>query len=418
MLNKKLEEQKLNIEKEIKQIELVLNEIDRKNNEIKKTNKQKIDVEIENSNYKFEKKKLSELPTNMVMKFIKKNFSSEYKENQEKIKELDEKIKKLTKEKQELSDKSDKLQSEIEKIDIKAGEEKLEELKEEKEQIKDKKIAIKKLVLTQPELLKDKKFMLDLLDEKINYISIDKTNDDEVYLKCLELLKDDKRITSEKDKKIIKDCIKEIKHPKKEKKGKYKIPHKYLYEQIRISFSSNEEDNNIYNIFAYKNYLETDCTISKDFGEKIEELYEDENNYLLIHSIDNSFIMMPDEECEKIKEQIFKEGLKSVSSKPNMLKYTTIGNYQKRGHFLEFLRPGRRIVISIPKEYIKENGPIWGYDEEEVQEDGGYILPEYIIGYIENEELIENKLLQFERKEYKYKFSDGQLKSETKTHNL
>lgn len=417
MLNKKLEEQKLRIEKEIKQIELVLNDIENKNNEIKKTNKEKIDIEIEKSNYKFEKKKLSELPKNVVAKFIKKNFSSEYKENQEKIKELEEKIEKLTKEKTELSEKSDKLQSEIEKVDVKKGEIRLEELKEEQEDIKNKKQAIKQLILTNPELLKEKTFILDLLNENINYISLDKTNDDEVYTKALELLKEDKRITSDKDKKIIKDCIKEIVHPKKEKKGKYKIPHKYLYEQIRMSFSSNEEENNIYNIFAYKNYLDADCKLSKEFGEQIEKLYESDENYLLIHSIDNSFIMMPDEECEKIKDKIFEEGLKSVNTKPNMLKYTTIGNYQKRGHFLEFLRPGKKILLSIPKEYIDNEGPIWGADEEVVTEEGGYILPEYIIGYINQEELIENKLLNFERKDYKYTFSDGQLEARNKTKN-
>ena len=264
MLNKKLEEQKSKIEKEIKQIEIVLKEIEKKIKQIKKTNKEKIDVEIENSNYKFEKARLSKMPKNIVAQFIKKNFSSEYKENQERIIELEEKIAKLTKQKQELSEQSDKLETEIEKIDIKKGKEKLKELKLELEQIENKKQAIEKLIIANPEMLKDKKIMLDLLNENINYISLDKTNDDKVYIKCLENLLQDERITSERDKKIIEDCIKEIKNPKKPEEGKYKIPHKYLYEQIKISFSLIEEEN-IYNIFAYKNYLETDCQINKEY---------------------------------------------------------------------------------------------------------------------------------------------------------
>lgn len=409
MLNKKLEEQKLKIEKEKNQIEKILKEIDKKIKDIKKTNKQKIDVEIKKSNYKFEKKKLNQLPKNKVAKFIRKNFSSEYKENQVKIKEIEEKIEKLTQEKKQLNEKSDKLQSEIEKIDIKKGKSKLKEINHEIEKIKNKNQAIETLILSNPEILKEKKIMLDLLDENTNYIKFDKTNDSEVYIKCLENILKNERIINEKDKRIIKECIKEIKNPKKAEPGKYKIPHKYLYEQIRMSFSLFEKEK-IYNIFAYKNYLETDCKIDKKLGKQIEELYENKKNYLFIHSLDNIFIKMKEEECNKIKESIFKEGLKSSDSKPNTLKYVTIGNNQKKGHFLEFLRPGKKILISIPKEYIENEGPIWGYDENEIKEEGGYILPQYIIGYINNDHLELNKALQTEKKEYKYTFSDGNLK--------
>ena len=76
---------------------------------------------------------------------------------------------------------------------------------------------------------------------------------------------------------------------------------------------------------------------------------------------------------------------------------------------MDMFEPDYKVVIMIPKEALKEgsNIPIWGLDRPEADEEHpGYILPEYIYGFVDpiTEKIEKNPISLEERTKYPYKF--------------
>ena len=82
---------------------------------------------------------------------------------------------------------------------------------------------------------------------------------------------------------------------------------------------------------------------------------------------------------------------------------------------MDMFEPDYKVIIMIPKEAFKEgsNIPIWGLNLPEADEEHpGFILPEYIYGFIDPtiEKIEKNPVPLEQRTKYQYKFLNKQTK--------
>lgn len=363
---------------------------------------------------------------NLIVELLVKTFSRKYKDtvqkeadNKRQINELRKKEAKLSKEKEEINLKSP--------VDDKKS---IEEEKQKLESLENRETAIKIAISKNAELTKNPDFMKDLLKEDLSYIKYDKSNNPTVYQEYLQIISEK---LEEKCKKpaentwvtnVVLDRVKticdEIKTPKEVENGKYKIPHRFLFESLRkfsdYDLDDIETDPKIDMFVEGSTYIQYDGTFSEDYGKKFEELYENSDKYMLVHKVNASFIFEPREDALEKIENIFKYGLHSSTQDEgcvNSLLRTTLGNYQNGVTFMNMLEPDYKIVIMIPKEAFKEEFdiPIWGSDRPVADEEyPGYILPEYIYGFIDpiSEKIEKNPVPLEQRAKYQYKFLNEQ----------
>lgn len=368
---------------------------------------------------------------NPIVELLVKTFSRKYKDtvqkesdNKRQIDELRETEAKISKEKNEISLKSP--------IDDKRS---IEEEKQKLESLEDKETAIKVAISKNPELTENPEFMKDLLNEDLRYIKYDRSNAPEVYQEYLQKISGK---LEEKCKKpaentwvtnVVLDRVKticeEIKEPKEVEVGKYKIPHRFLFEALRKSSDYDlqeiETSPKIDMFSGGSFYLQYDGMYSENYGKSFEKLYENPDKFMLVHRVNASFIFEPREDAFGKKENIFKDGLHSSTQDEgcvNSLIRTTLGNYQNGVNFMDMFEPDYKVVIMIPKEALKEgsNIPIWGLDRPEADEEHpGYLLPEYIYGFVDptTEKIEKNPIPLEERTKYPYKF----LNKETRCMN-
>lgn len=397
--------------------------------------KQEIEAElkkIKTEISKLEKENSKLLPTihkkrNAIVAFFVKKFSKRYKETTQKEIENRKKI-------EELVNKEAKLLKEKETINFKKPisiEEIIRNKEKELEKLEDKETAIKIAITKNPELVKNPEFMKDLLNEDLRYIKYDGSNNSMLYQEYLQRIRE---MLEEKIKRpaentwvtnVVLDRVKtiseEIKSPKEVEKGKYKIPHKFLFESLRRSSEYDLEEIEQapkidFGIDCSK-YIQFDGVYSEEYGKSIESLYENKDKYLLLHRVNASFSTAQEDYAIERKENIFRNGLRSSTQGEgcvNALNRTTIGNYQSEVSFFNMIVPDYTVIILIPKEAFKEgsNIPIWGLDRPKSDEEHpGYILPEYIYGFIDpNTEKIEKNTLPLEnRTKYEYKFLNNQI---------
>lgn len=397
--------------------------------------KQEVEAELKEINAeisKLEKENSKLLPTihkkrNTIIAFFVKNFSRQYKEATQKEAENRSKLDELRKKESELS-------KEKEAINLKnptSVEETIKNKEKELEKLEDKETAIKTAISRNPELMANPEFMKDLLSEDLSYIKYDNSNNPMVYQAYLHKIRE---ILEEKIKRpaentwvtnVVLDRVKtiseEINNPQEVEKGKYKIPHRFLFESLRKSSEYDldgiEQSPKIDFAVDSSKYMDFDGEYSEEYGKSIESLYEDKDKYLLMHRVNASFFRAEEEYATEKEENIFRDGLRASGQGAgcvNALHRTTTGNYQREGTFLNMIVPDYTVLIMIPKEAFKEgsNIPIWGLDRPEADEDHlGYILPEYIYGVIDpNTEKIEKNPIPLEqRTTYKYKFLNNQL---------
>ena len=398
--------------------------------------KQEVEAELKEINAeisKLEKENSKLLPTihkkrNTIIAFFIKNFSRQYKEATQKEAENRSKLDELRKKESELS-------KEKEAINLKnptSVEETIKNKEKELENLEDRETAIKTAISRNPELTANPEFMKDLLNEDLTYIKYDKSNNPIVYQEYLQ------KITEKLEEKckrpaentwvtnIVLDRIKaineEIERPKEAEPGKYKIPHKFLFESLRKSSDYDLQDietNPKIDMFAEgSTYLQYDGNFSESYGKDFETLYENPDKYMLIHKVNASFIFEPKDDALGKKEDIFKDGLHSSTQDEgcvNSLIRTTLGNYQNGVTFMDMFEPDYKVIIMIPKEAFKEgsNIPIWGLNLPEADEEHpGFILPEYIYGFIDPtiEKIEKNPVPLEQRTKYQYKFLNKQTK--------
>ena len=267
-----------------------------------------------------------------------------------------------------------------------------------------------------------------MIDYDFSYIKYDTSNNPDLYKKSL------KNLMSEIDKfelyrngqyeeakqweiSRIKPILEEIENPKKVEDGMYKIPQKYLFEAIRMGADLYQKENDSkldhfisaspfvgkYSNDNIQSYLYMDGKLTIEQGKKMEELYEDKNNYILQHKY--GIMSEPNKKAE-----CFQNGKKSSTydkSEKNRLECTTTGTYNHTMSFSEFITNDcNKIVISIPREAFEPNSdiPVWGANE---QDGDSFILPEYVIGNYGPEGFEENPIPLEKRTQYLLNYKDN-----------
>lgn len=441
------------IKKEKEDIELKLKEYEQfengKKDEIEKIHEQvnRIQNEINELENEIQKQQSYLTPIKKFSLF-ERIFSREYRafkkgrDNNPKIndeiRKIEEKVEELKKQKNELEREEESITKKVSEIDYK-------DLSEKFQKLNDRKKAIHYLFSKYPELGKNIEFLKEAIEEDLICIIYDQTNDVELYKIFLNKIIKDFPNIPEADKSQIEKVLEEFDNPKEVEPGRYKIPHKYICEDIRKRIRDNiaeaceykkdkdfieengrlrnpEEYSQIENIqFCIGNCVSyqifsCDGKYSKEFGEQLEELYSREDTYLCIHG-----------DSKVNVESIMTEGLRySQGDKSFDTKCTSYS--KERLSFREALtysyRPNDIIVIClIPKNGLeKSNSPIgiWGsdnpdpeninYKRKEKQVAEAFILPKYVYGYLTpEEEGAERKIIKNtheNEKQYKYTYYD------------
>ena len=220
---------------------------------------------------------------------------------------------------------------------------------------------------------------------------------------------------------------KELEIPKKCDEGKYKIPHKYLFDAIKRVYTvdivkkgdqqSGFEMGHIHT--ALSTYFELDGKLPLEYGKKIQDMFEDEKSYLFMHKVDINIV--PQSVADTRIKTICKEGLMcsgQSDSHISCLSTTTVANYQTDGNFLAMLAPCNKVFMMIPKKAIDEKHkiPVWGANTPNPKykkHEKNYVLPEYVVGYMdkENTRFVDNPVSEKERTQYKYHFYEGETQA-------
>lgn len=277
---------------------------------------------------------------------------------------------------------------------------------------------------------------INIMQRSIQYdlstLEYDQTNDDQIYLIAIEQIK--KKLEEDFsqgviDEKIYNDNLEslqkdenEIKNPKEVEPGKYKVPHKYLYEKMRQWISKGmiiDQTWNSYDRDVSHDYHSTDGKYDKEYGEKIQELYEREDVLLGMHR----YVNVNSLEGKGKKEVIFENGLRNSTqigiggdARRTLIRTVKVKNSGNEPlKMIEALNYNDEdsctIIVLIPIKGVDsslESGvPIWGNDDTK---DGQkyYVLPQYIYGAIVNnngENEIELNQKQ-QKKNYKYLYYD------------
>ncbi len=279
-----------------------------------------------------------------------------------------------------------------------------------------------------------------MIDYDFSYIKYDTSNNPDLYKKSLKKLTSeidefelyrDGQYEEEKQWNIsrIKPILEEIENPKKVQEGMYKIPQKYLLEAIRMGADLYQKVDDLklehfisaspfvgtYSNDNIQSYLYMDGKLTIEQGKKMEELYEDKNNYILQHKY--GIMSEPNKKAE-----CFQNGKKSSTydskSQKNRLDCTTTGTYNHTMSFSEFITNDcNKIVIRIPKEAFNHNSeiPVWGANE---QDGDSFILPEYVIGHYGPEGFEENPIPLEKRTQYLLKYKDNSTIPMENYHNI
>ena len=332
--------------------------------------------------------------------------------------------------------KTDLVQSKRELLDLNVQINSLEKLNDNNiiKILEDKEKAIIFLLEKYPNLRNDLNFMKEIVLVNHNNLQYDETDNPELYLNVIQQLIDKYRVKALEDNqdgnnsRIVSVLEKyfEIIKPKEKINGKYRIPLKYLHESIRKNLAqedSHSSDDNIYSFFnPIFAYCEMNDKFSQEYGEKMQELWEDNTIRLGAHGLKGAYTQ---EERRSIMNNIFTQGLRTSQQQIGStdLRFTTnVQGYNPNANFLEFLnyayQEGGFILLAIPEECFDEHSkkPIWGGNSPKAigQE---FVLPEYVLGYVPQDETIgteeyyHNRHIIYNREQnrtkYKYFFKNG-----------
>lgn len=251
-------------------------------------------------------------------------------------------------------------------------------------------------------------FMRKATRENSKFIMFDKTDDEELYKEVIEkkieelekqLEKtDDYDWEAESELETLREYKQELESPKKVEEGKYKVPHKFMFEEIRNNEAYGQKD--------YW-YTKVDGVYDKEFGEELESLYERPDIILGIHGL---------VENEDIENNIFRQGLRNSMQDADTaldrtvafgesLTFTKVLNYRIPYNGVE---PESAIILTLPKATFDREKPIpvWGSNEKTGS--NNYVLPKYIYGLYHSKSdgahrrIIRNNVKEDEREKYKY----------------
>ena len=319
------------------------------------------------------------------------------------------------------------------------------------------------LQLSYEEFSFDEEFMENAINEDKELIAFDNTNSDIVYINYLNKLKKSLEEAKKLDEsnitiyiKNIDDIISEIENPRQAEEGKYKVPHKFLYEAIRTKAGANYE-NEEYKKQIYKDkfsdivigneisneidrYLKIDSNISKKLGNELEQIWTEPGSTFVIHNIlrnHNNYgegeisQAEKDAKAKETIESIFTKGLKATNSMGELEKENPpdlSATSYRQGEGLTFIDAidytyaggMYNIVMKVPSDAFNKDSktPIWGTnDKDAVGTDRQfYLLPEYVYGCFKAQDadacMIKNDIK--DKQVYKYVTYDKHAKNEYK----
>lgn len=383
--------------------EIDVNELNKKNkideidkiNEFKRTNLGKILGKIKQSMFKYNKNPF----TVIYYKINKKKFELEYdKYNSE--------INNLEKEKEIIESNASKKCKEIN--------DNISKCIRVKEAIANNndEILINFLFEKYPRLRENVEFMKEVIHINSSYIKYDLTNDKNLYIyyiennkeKILETMnensKDDVRLT-------IEEFIEEIKNPKDVEKNKYQIPMKYLFEALRNS--------SIEILKIIENYNSCKNKIGLELGKLIEKNFKDG-----FHILAHSTTFHSGSRCEDQIQKIFQNGLTYGATTFHGAKLSSVTIEFK--NFFDIFYGFTNInyskvsivLLALPQSAYDEDTdvPVWGSNQKQPQPMSVFILPEYVLGEVSNNQngeiiFTKNNIPLNERTKYKYYYKDN-----------
>ncbi len=283
---------------------------------------------------------------------------------------------------------------------------------------------IDEMIRIDPKLVNDVEFMTACVEFDMDLITLDKTNSPEVYQTFLKQYKenflDEKKLIGEgysrddivRTNETYAQLMQELTNPAPVSDGKFKIPHRFIFERIRTACSPDAEKKGIGELceFAYSGYKKFDGILSKEDGERLLSLYEDENNYLYIHNVNYDGSKKSEEEISATIENIKKKGLLLPSE--GDLAHTTINTNEDESlgllNILNYwVECGAVVVAQVPKAEVDGKKPIIGFENAE-QGTRGRLLPEYIIGSIREGKYATNDIPADQIARYDIIVPDGQ----------
>lgn len=246
---------------------------------------------------------------NPIVEFFMKTFSRKYKQE---LTEVSTNNKRL----EELNQEMSNLRTEKRKLDLEEQVLNPELAKSQLNKMNKKSVAIQMVITKNANITKNPDFMKDLISLDLKYIEYDKSNSEELYVQYLEGIKT--KLEEEKSKqdsnkflidiplKTAKDLISKLRNPKEVGEGKYNIPNRFLFESLRKTSKRDLGSigtTKIIDILSNgREYLREDGKYNKDYGKKIEELYEDKNKILYQHIINSNEHFKNSQEIGLIKD--------------------------------------------------------------------------------------------------------------------
>lgn len=386
--------------------------------------------------------------------FIQRMFSKSYKDYKEKLEENNKNINEARNKIKSLENKNNELQALEEELEEKLSQNskkidlelRLTTIKNDINLLSDTDKGIDYLITKYSNLCYNDQFIEDIISLNPSYIKYDKTNNEKIYRMYIskKIEEINSKVTDELGRQYFQkpylEILAELDNPKVVASDKYKISHNYLFEEMRIVEEEKTSANvskiyghqieRVLNIkidenyeltlnepikFANYDYFNLDGLYDYEYGKKIEELYNDKNNYLAIHgtpaeksNVNNILeVGLSYEYCDIGRTTYFQKAdddlnLSFKAGLINFLSYTYKGNHN--------------ILISFPKDTFDYDEPtkIWGKNEGDTDY---YLLPKYILGYVEidgnKRTIIENNHLH--EKDYEYLYYDSlNAKSEEK----
>ena len=279
---------------------------------------------------------------------------------------------------------------------------------------------IDEMIRIDPELVYNTEFMTACVEFDMSLITLDKTNSPEVYQTFLneyaENELDDAKLNSEgwtlgqktSMKNLCRNLLEEITNPKEVAAGKFKIPHKYIFERIRAAYSPDAKTLGIGEVcdYAYTAYADFDGKLSYAEGKKFEELLENEDSYLYLHTIKHAPDATEEDKSKRI-DAVQHTGL--MIEPGERLSSITINTKDSRLDLLNVLKicDGVDIAVAqVPKTEIDGKSPIIGYPDDE-PDASGWLLPKYIVGSVRGGEYVANSVSAEEMDKYALLASDG-----------
>lgn len=237
-----------------------------------------------------------------------------------------------------------------------------------------------------PDLVRDIDFMEKALDVDTKFICLDQTGSEELYKKYVNLKMQklpQNSVTLSLEQRIqlssLENVLNELNNPKEVKQGKFKIPHKYLFELIR-DIEVQPDSSKFIN---FDIYFLLDGNFPKEYGEGLQELYDDPDYVLGMHG--SSSVIKPDD-----IEEVLEEGLKATTQGEGLGHLPSHVAYGRNLRFLSALSFNRNnpnypetvFILQIPRQVFDSQNPLPLYGNTvPILNENAHILPEYMWGY-------------------------------------